>query len=69
MSGYRIEDAKTGRILDNRDVIATPFLISEGSRKPLPAIKRDGVWLCTSYPGFELREGETPLLVRVTGGY
>lgn len=75
MRGYRIADASTGKDLDNfqkngnKDVIVTPFLITEGSRKAMAAIKRDGCWFSVSYPGFEVRPGETIHMVRVYGGY
>ena len=65
---YKITAYPSGEVLDD-DATPTPFMLCDWPGRIGKAVRREGLWYATDYPGFVVEAGETVLKIRIREAY
>jgi hypothetical protein len=61
---FHVVDLNTNKVIDE-NAICTPFMLADWPGRMGEAVKRNGFWSATDYPGFKVKKGETVMRIKI----
>jgi len=61
---FHVVDLTTNKVIDE-NAICTPYMLADWPGRMGEAVKRNGYWSATDYPGFKVKKGEKVVRIKI----